>query len=99
MQPSESSLNSFGFLEVFLDLPPPLSLDSVFLVANVSSVLFIISQMFAYVIASGVIPVYALESLGILVEFDTPPFVAVFFIPDPMLLCIRGNGVDSCFIH
>ena len=43
MQPSESSLNSFGFLKVFLDLALPLSLESVFLVANASSVLFIIS--------------------------------------------------------
>ena len=63
MQPSESSLNSFGFLKVFLDLPPPLSHDSVFLVANASSVLFIISQVFAHVMASGVILVCALESL------------------------------------
>ena len=30
-QPSESSLNSFDFLKVFLDLPTPLSHDSVFL--------------------------------------------------------------------
>ena len=45
IHPSESSLNSFGFLKVFLDLPPPLSPDSVFLVANASNVLFIISQV------------------------------------------------------
>ena len=49
MQPSESSLNSFGFLKVFLDLPPPLSLESVFLVVNASSVMFIISQLLAHV--------------------------------------------------
>ena len=42
MQPSESSLNSLGFLKVFLDLPLPLSLESVFPVAIASSVLFII---------------------------------------------------------
>ena len=52
MHPSESSLNSFGFLKVFLDLPPPLSLESVFLVANASNVLFIISQVLAHVMAS-----------------------------------------------
>ena len=53
MHPSESSLNSFGFLKVFLDFQPPLSLDSVFLVANASNVLFIISQVLAHVMASG----------------------------------------------
>ena len=54
MHPSESSLNSFGFLKVFLDLLLPLSLESVFLVAKkASSVLFIISQVLAHVIASG----------------------------------------------
>ena len=59
MQPSESSLNSFGFLKVFMDLAPPLSLKSVFLVAIASSVLFIISQVLAHVMAQGVILVCA----------------------------------------
>ena len=55
MQPSESSLGSFGFLKVFLDVPPPLSRDdSVPLVANASSVLFILSQVLVHVMASGV---------------------------------------------
>ena len=72
MQPSESSLNSFGFLNVFLDLPSPLSLDSLLLVANASSVLFIISQVFAYVMASGATLEFAFDSLGTLVEFDVP---------------------------
>ena len=44
MQPCKSFLNSFGLLKVFLDLLPPLSLDYVFLVSNVSTVLFINSQ-------------------------------------------------------
>ena len=53
MHPSESSLNSFDFLKVFLDLLLPLSLESVFLVAKASSVLFIISQLLAHAMASG----------------------------------------------
>ena len=53
MHPSESSLISFGFLKVFLDLLLPLSLESVFLVAKASIVLFIISQVLAHVMASG----------------------------------------------
>ena len=53
MHPSETSLNSFGFLKVFLDLPPHLSLESVFLVANASNILFIVSQVLAHVMASG----------------------------------------------
>ena len=55
MQPSESSLSSFVFLKVFLDLPHPLSIQSVVLfVANGSCVLFIIFQMLAHVMASAV---------------------------------------------
>ena len=88
MQPSASSLNSFGFLKVFLDLPPSLSIDSVFLVANASSVLFIISQVCAQVMASNVTPECALDSLGILVELDAPPFVAVLVIPVPVF-CVE----------
>ena len=65
--------------------------------ANASSVVFIISQVLAHVMASGVILVCVLETLGILVEFEASPLVAVLVIPDPMLLSIRGNGVDSCF--
>ena len=98
MQPSESSSNSFGFLKDFLDLPPPLSLDSFFLVANASNVLFIISQVFAHVMASGVTLVWASDFLGILVEFDSRPVAAVPVILDHMLFVIRGNGVDSCFL-
>ena len=88
MQASESSLNSLGFLKVFLGLSPSLSLDSGFFVANASCVFFIISQVFAHVMASSVTLVCAPESLGILVEFGTPPFMAVLIIPDPVLLLI-----------
>ena len=64
MQPAESSLNSFlnRFLKVFRDLLLPLSLESVNLVANASSVLFIISQVLAHVMASGWTPVCDPES-------------------------------------
>ena len=72
MQLSESSLNSFGFLKVFLDLPLPLSLEFVFLVSNASSVLFIISQVLAHVMASGVTLVCVHESPGAFVEFEVP---------------------------
>ena len=77
MQPSESSLDSFGFLKVFLDLPLPLSLKSVLLFANASSVLFIISQVLVHVMALGVTLVCVLESPGAIVEFEVPPFVVV----------------------
>ena len=70
-----------------------------FLVANASSVLFIISHVFAHVMASGVTLVCASESLGNLVEFGPLPFVAVLVMPDPMLLLVSGNGVDSCFLR
>ena len=59
-------MNSLGFLKVFLDLPLPLSFESVFLVANASSVLFIISQVVAHVMASGATFVFLLESSGVL---------------------------------
>ena len=62
MHPSETSLNSFGFLKVFLDLPPHLSLESVFLVANASNILFIISQVLAHVMASGPTFLFVVDS-------------------------------------
>ena len=95
MQPSESSSNSLGFLKVFLDLPLPLSLESVFLVANASSALFIISQVLAHVTASGATLVFELESPGAHVEFAVLPFMMVLGPPAPVLVAIRGNGVDS----
>ena len=100
MQPSELSLKSFGFLEVFLDLPLSLSLESVFLVANGSSVQFIISQVLhmSWHLAGGT-PVCASVSPGVLVEFEAPPFISVLDTPEPMLLSIRGNGVDSLFLR
>ena len=79
MQPSESSLNYFGFLKVFLVLPLPLSLDSVFLVANASAPYSSFSKVLDHVMASCVTLVRALVSLVILVEFDIPVFVAVLF--------------------
>ena len=85
--PSESSLNSFVFLNVFLDLPPPLSLESMFLVANAYSVLFIISQVLAYVMASGPTLVLVVESPGPFVEFEVPPFIIIL----PTCPCARGT--------
>ena len=95
MQPYESSLNFLGFLKVFLDLPLPLSLESVFLVANASSVLYIISQVLVHVMASGATSVFVLESPGTFVEFEVPPFMMVLDPPVPILAALRGNGVDS----
>ena len=47
------------------------------LVANSLSVRFIISQVFAHVMASGATLVCIFNSLGTLVEIDAPPFIAV----------------------
>ena len=41
----------------------------------------------------------ALVSPGVLVEFEAPPFIAVLVTLEPMLLSIRGNGVDSLFLR
>ena len=41
----------------------------------------------------------ALETSGVLVEFEAPPFIAVLVPPDPMLLSIRGNGDDFRFFR
>ena len=60
-------------MKVFLDLPPTLSLDSVFIVVNASNVLFIISQVFVPVMASGGTFVCKPESFGIPVECDEVP--------------------------
>ena len=78
MQPCESSLNFLRFLKVFLDLPPPLSLESVFFVAKASSVLFIIYQVLHSCVH--------LNPLVSSVELEASPFVAGLVIPDPMLL-------------
>ena len=88
MQPRETFKNSFDLLKVFLELLPPLSLDSVFLVANASSVLFIICQVFAHVMVSCATLAFMFNYLGTLVDIDTPPFVAVFTVSNPMILCI-----------
>ena len=98
MQPFEGSLNSCCFLKVFLDLSPPLSFDYVLLVANASGVLFIISQVLAYIMASDSTLTGALDSLVALVEFDVLPFDDGFTVPKPMVLCNCSNGVDSCFL-
>ena len=88
IQPSEWSLNSFGFLKVFLLLPHPLLLDSVFYVANASSVLLIIPQVLANVMASGVMLACTPISFVIFVELDIPAFVAVLFTPYAVLILI-----------
>ena len=99
MQPSESSLNSLGFLKVFQDLPLPLSLESVFLVANASRVMFIISQVLAHVMASGCLTVFDPESSVVLAVFETPNFIAVHIPPDAIVLSVCTNGVDSRFFR
>ena len=86
-------------MKLFRDLPLPLSLESVFLVANASSVLFISSQVLAHVMASGFKPVRDPETSFVLVEFETPIFMAVLIPPDAMVLSIRANGVDSHFFR
>ena len=78
MQPSESSLISFGFLKVFLDLPPILPLEAVFLVANASTVLLIFSQVLAHVKASGPTLLFVVESPGPFVVFEVPLFIIVW---------------------
>ena len=90
MQPSESPSKSFGFLKVFLDLPPPLSLESVFLVANAFKVLFIFSQVLAHVISWDPTLVFVVESPGTFVEFEVPPFMMVLA---PVTLCLLQSGV------
>ena len=44
--------------------------------------------------ASGVAPVCALKSPGVLVEFEAPPFIAILVTPDP----IRSNGEEYRFL-
>ena len=88
MHPSESSLNSFGFLKVFLDLLLPLSLELVFLVAKASSVLFIISQVLAHVMTSGPTLLRVVESPGPPVVFAVPLFIIA--LPPPPRCCTRG---------
>ena len=48
---------------------------------------------------AGGTPVCALVSQGVFVEFEAPPFIAALVTPDPMLLSIRGNGVDLLFLR
>ena len=48
--------------------------------------------------ASGGTHVCALESSGVLVEFEALPFIAVLFPPDPVL-SIGVNAVDSPFFR
>ena len=100
MHPSETSLNSFGFLKVFLDLPPHLSLESVFLVANASNILFIISQVLAHVMASGPTFLFVVDSPWTTRRIccstlhnclaPSPPPGAVLAASR-----VNGNGVDS----
>ena len=90
MHSSESSLNSFGLLKVFLDLPSSLSFESVFLVANASNVLFIISQVLAHVVASCPTLLLVVESPGPLVVFQVPLFIIVLA---PLVLCSLHPGV------
>ena len=98
MQRSESSLNSLGFLKDFRDLPLPLLLESVFLAANASSVLFITCQVLAHVLASDCTPVCDPESSDVLVELEALTFLAVLVPPDAFVLSNRINGVHSrCF--
>ena len=97
MQLSESSLNSFALLKFFLAVPLPLSLESVFLVANAPCVLFIICKVLAHVMRQ-VLYLCVLESPGAFVEFEVPPFRAVLSPTAPMLVAIRGNGVNSIFL-
>ena len=87
MQPSESSLSSSGFSKVFLEVPSPLSRDSVLLVANSSSVLFIISQVFVHVMPSGVAFECVFDSLCFLVEAHVLPFVDDLTVSDSVMLC------------
>ena len=84
MHPSESSLNYFGFLKVFLGLPPPLTFESVILVAKASSVPFIFSQVIAHVMTSGPTLLFVVESPGPLSVFAFPLFL-IFLkqIPPP----------------
>ena len=90
MHPSESSLNYFGFLKVFLDLPPPLSLESVFLVANASNVLFIISQVLAHVMASGPTLLLVVEFPGPFVVIEVPLLIIVLPPPWTDARCAPG---------
>ena len=115
MHPSESSLNSFGFLKVFLDLPPPFSHESLFLVANASNVLFIVSQVLAYVMASGPTLLLVVKSPGPFVVFEVPLFIIVLPPPPPwsydsrlfrcgstkstLLPCVRSVTGLSCDVE
>ena len=80
----------------FLDFPSLLSLELVFLVAKASRVLFIISQVFAHVIASGPALLLAVESPGPVVVLDIPFFMIVLAAVGAMLTVsrVKGNGVD-----
>ena len=95
MQPSESSLNSLGFLKVFRDLPLPLSLDSVFL----CSFLRMLHRFPGTGPRHGIL-LYTRMWNGasdLVVEFEAPTFIAVLVPPDAMVQSIRVNGVDSRF--
>ena len=89
MQPSVSSLNSFGFLTSLH--------DSVSLVANGLSVRFIISQVFAHVMASGATLVCVFNSLGTLVEIESPPFIAV--CGSEVLLLSQDSSVKTLIYY
>ena len=98
MHPTKSSLNSSDFLKVFLDLPPHLLLESLFLVAKASSVLFIISQSWHPV------PRYCsswnpldhssyLQFHSSLLSCPPPPGTVL------ATSRVGGNGVDSCLFR
>ena len=97
IQPSELLLNSLGFLKVFRDFPLSVSLEYVFLVENDTSVLFIISQVVAHIMASGCTLVCDPESSDSIVEFEVSTFMVVLVSLDAMLLSIRVHGVHSRF--
>ena len=60
---------------------------------------FIISQVLAYAMASCATLVFVLESPGTFVEFEVPPFMMVLDPPAPVLLAIRGTGLDFHLIR
>ena len=96
MHPSESSLNSFGFLKVFLDLLLPLSLESVFLVVHHFPGACPRHDMWSHIIVSRGIPWTTRRVCCSTFHktFAPPP-------PGAVLTASRGNGngVDCRFFR